>query len=239
MFTKIEIRIIPEDASRNLYIKHLKAYELFSGVVEGKNILDVGCGDGYGTAFLAKSAKSIIGVDYKNEVILSAQRKYKENNLEYVCMNSTNLGFKEGRFDAVCSFQVIEHIPEDGLLTYLSELKRVLKKDGELYLSTLNLDKMIKNPGTYEKSPAHCKEFKLDELRDLLAKVFNDFDIYGLHSTLKYSLYLALKRSGIFKSFPDTINPVSRFYRDISLHDFKVNKFNLKKALDFICICRK
>lgn len=189
--------------------------------------------------FLAKSAGSITAVDYENEVVFTAQNKYKANNLKYLCMDATKLEFNADEFDFVCSFQVIEHIPENRLLTYLAELKRVLKPNGELYLSTLNLDKVMKNPRTYEKNPAHCKEFRISELKGLLSKVFNEYVIYGLHPSLKHQFYLVLKKSGIFKSLPFSLNPVERFYRKLRTGDFRLTPSNLNKASDFICVCRK
>jgi len=139
----------------------------------------------------------------------------------------------------VCSFQVIEHIPEDKLLPYLSAIKRVLKNTGKFYVSTLNLAYAMKSPLTYEKNADHCKEFTLDELKSLLSQVFPDVKIYALHLTLKHRFYQRLKRIGIFKSFPEAINPVARFYSRITTKDFKVVLFNLEKAIDFICICGK
>lgn len=236
---KVESRIIPESESRNLYIQNLKAYQFLNNNAKDKHVLDVGCGDGYGTAFLAQTAKSVIGIDYEERVIVSAQKKYIAGNLKYMHMDATRLRFKENEFDLVCSFQVIEHLPEDKIMLYLNELKRVLRVGGKLYLSTPNLDKMMKNPRTYNKNPAHCKEFKLEELRELLTRVFLDFDIFGLHPSPKYLFFLTLKKGGIFKSLSGNINPVTRFYNNIELSDFKIDKLNLKKSLDFICVCRK
>lgn len=239
MSTKIESRIIPEETGRNLYMQHLKVYEFFRGNAKNKQILEVGCGDGYGAAFLAKSVKSIIAVDYEKEVVLTAQNKYKAGNLRYLCMDATRLEFKENEFDLVCSFQVIEHIPENRLLTYLTELNRVLKPGGELYLSTLNLEKMMKNPRTYKKNPAHCKEFRIRDLEAILSTVFNNYVIYGLHPSFKHKFYLILKKSGVFKSLPFIFNPVERFYNKLRTDAFRLTTSNLNKASDFICVCKK
>lgn len=239
MCPKIESRIIPEETGRNLYIQHLKVYEFLGRNAKNKQILEVGCGDGYGAAFLAKLVRSIIAVDYENEVILTAQSKYKANNLKYLCMDATRLGFNENEFDLVCSFQVIEHIPENRLLTYLTELKRVLKPDGELYLSTLNLEKVMKDSSIYKKNPAHCKEFRISELKVVLSEVFNDYVIYGLHPSLKHKFYLILKKSGVFRSLPFFLNPVERFYNNLRTDDFRLTTANLNKASDFICVCKK
>jgi len=239
MSNKVESRIIPEETGRNLYMQHLKVYEFLGKNVKNKQVLEVGCGDGYGAAFLAKSTRSIIAVDYEKEVILTAQNKYQANNLKYLCMDATRLEFPENEFDLVCSFQVIEHIPENRLLTYLAELNRVLKPDGALYLSTLNLEKVMKDPHIYKKNPAHCKEFGIRDLEVILSKVFNNYVIFGLHPSFKHKFYLILKKSGIFKSLPFFLNPVERFYKNLRTDDFRLNRFNLNKATDFVCVCKK
>lgn len=236
---KQETRIIPEETDAKFYAEHLKPYEFVKINAKGKRILEVGCGDGYGSAYLAEAASEVIGIDYEEDVILQAKNKYRVPNLSFLCMDATVLQFKNDSFDLVCSFQVIEHIPEEKLMQYLSEIKRVLKINGEFYLSTLNLDHTMKSPITYKNNLAHCKEFTLVELKELLCGVFSDVEIYGLHLTLKHRFYQRLKKIGIFDFLPDMINPVSRFYNKVTINDFKINSKNLRKAIDFICICRK
>lgn len=236
---KVETRLIPEETNLKFYVEHLKPYEFLRKNVKGKSVLEIGCGDGYGAVYLAEIAASIIGIDYEEDTVLKAQNKYRAPNLSFVCMDATELKFEDNSFDAVCSFQVIEHIPEDKLLSYLLEIKRVLKENGEFCLSTLNLDHNMKSPLTYEKQPAHCKEFTLSELKDLLSQVFSDIKIYGLRLSLKHRFFLRLKRLGIFNFLPDSINPVSRFYNHITTDDFEITADNLRKASDFVCICTK
>ncbi|MDP2927675.1 MAG: class I SAM-dependent methyltransferase [Candidatus Omnitrophota bacterium] len=238
MLKKIETRIIPEETDRSFYLQHLKVYSFIKDNVLGKSVLDVGCGDGYGCAFLAERAKFVQGVDYESEVVLSAQKKYKADNLKYLAMDALKLEFKNQEFDIVCSFQVIEHIPEELIPVYLNQLRRVLKDKGTLYLSTLNLDKVMKSPKTYKKNLAHCKEFRLEELRETLLRVFKEVTIYGLHLSPRHYFYLRLKKSGIFKFLPDGINPVKRFYKIININDFRLTRSNLKVASDFVCVCK-
>lgn len=236
---KQETRIIPEQTDPKFYAQHLKPYEFVKKIATGKTILEVGCGDGYGSAYLAKAAAEVIGIDYEERVTLQAQNKYGAPNLTFICMDATNLKFDGNSFDIICSFQVIEHIPEDKLLQYLQEIKRVLKDKGEFYLSTLNLEHAMKSPLTYKKNLAHCKEFRLDELKGILSKVFPHIEVYGLHLIFKHRFYLRLKKIGIFNFFPDAINPVSRFYKRVTTNDFKITSGNLRRAIDFICVCKK
>lgn len=235
---KIETRIAPDKVERGFYLQHLSVYAFVKDNISDKLVLDLGCGDGYGAAFLAEKARFVYGVDYDPEVILCAQEKYKADNLRYLAMDALKLEFKAQEFDAVCSFQVIEHIPEESIPAYLNELKRVLKHKGILYLSTLNLDKMMKSPKTYKKNPAHCKEFRLEELQELLGRVFKEVEIYGLHLSPRHYFYLRLKKSGIFNFLPDNLNPVRKFYKAIEINDFRLTKAKLKDATDFICVCK-
>lgn len=235
---KPETRIIPSEVPPKFYAQHLKPYTLIADEAYGKKILEVGCGDGFGAAFLAKTAGEVIGIDYDRETILRAREKYVLPNLRFMPMGADKLEFEDNCFDLVCSFQVIEHIPEDKITRYLAEIKRVLKNDGTFYLSTLNLGHVMKSRSTYKKQPAHCREFRLDELRELLSKVFSKVEISGLQLTLKHRFYQRLKKAGIFK-FLGIINPVDGFYKKCGVGDFKITPDNLTKAIDFICVCEK
>src|SRR3990167_5258749 len=181
--TKQETRIIPEETAPKFFAQHLIPYEFLRKQAKGKSVLEIGCGDGYGSACLAEAARKVTGVDYEEAVIYQAQNKYRGANLEFARMDAANLQFADNSFDIVCSFQVIEHIPEDALPRYLSEIKRVLKDEGTFYLSTLNLEHSMKSPHTYQKNIAHCREFKLDELKGVLSKIFPRVEIFGLHLT--------------------------------------------------------
>lgn len=239
---KKEARIIPEETNQRFFAQQLKAYEFLRENAYGKIILDLGCGDGYGAAYLAKVAKKVTAIDYEEEIIVKAQTKYAAPNLKFISMDATNLEFADNSFDIVCSFQVIEHIPEERMSNYLSGVKRVLKNDGEFYVSTLNLEHNIKSPLTYEKNPAHTKEFTYEELKALLGSIFSSVKIYEMHLTSRHHFYLWLKRIGILNFLPDRINPVKRFYSTVTTDDFVatlLRSHNRKKAVDFYAICKK
>lgn len=239
MNVKLESRIIPEEVPVRFYAQQLKAYSHIRQDVAGKRVLDVGCGDGYGSAYLAEVAAEVTGIDYDESIISKAKNKYKVPNLNFKYMSATELEFESNSFDVICSFQVIEHIPENKLLKYLSEIKRVLTKNGKFYVSTLNLDHNMKSPLNYPKNPAHCKEFRLWEFRELLCSVFSDVEISGIHLTTKHRFFQRLKKSGIFRFIPHSLNPVDRFYDRVTVSDFKVTRDNLSKAFDFFGACRK
>ncbi|MBU1726088.1 MAG: class I SAM-dependent methyltransferase, partial [Candidatus Omnitrophica bacterium] len=225
-----ETRIIPEETSAKFLAQHLKPYEFVSGLIKGKRVLEVGCGDGYGTSYLSGFASQAVGVDYDQASIGLAKTKYRAKNLDFSCMDATDLSFEDDSFDAVCSFQVIEHIPEELLPKYLKEIKRVLKKDGVFYLTTLNLAHVMKSPLTYKKHPAHCKEFRLVELKELLSGEFKIIEVYGLQLTLKHRLFQRLKKIGIESK---------AFYSRITTRDFKFTQEDPQKASDFLIVMGK
>lgn len=231
--------IVPENLPARFFAEHFKPYEFAAQFINDKTVLEIGCGDGYGAEYLSRYAKEVVAVDYAQSNITHAQNKYKKPNLTFKVMEGQALGFDNNTFDAVCSFQVIEHIPEDTILSYLSEIKRVLKDNGEFYLSTLNINHAMKSMLTYKKNPAHCREYRFTELKTLLSNVFANNEIYGLHLTLKHRFYLRLKKSGIFNFLPQAINPVHKFYTRITTKDFVITTRHLKKAIDFICLCHK
>lgn len=220
------------------FAKHLKAYEFIREDSAGKKVLEVGSGDGYGSCYLAGSAQEVIGIDYEDNVVLKAQGKYRRQNLKFLPMSALSMQFPDRYFDIVCSFQVVEHIPEKNLHEYFSEIKRVLKPDGKFYLSTLNLEQAVKNRSNYVKNPAHCKEYTLNDLKGLLSGEFASLEIYGVTVTLKHRFFQRLKKIGLFNPLGSR-DPVKKFYNAITTQDFKFTSRNLRKAMDFICVCKK
>ena len=77
-----------------------------------KEILELGCNDGFGTHFVAEFAKRVVGVDFDENAVELARKNIDDNNIEFICDDFLNK--KYGEFDAVVSFDVIEHIcPEN------------------------------------------------------------------------------------------------------------------------------
>src|SRR3989338_1356717 len=128
--------INPEEESPRFVAKHLSAYYFAGRFAEG-SVLELGFGDGYGASLLAETAKDVTGIDLFQKNVDLASSKYKRPNLKFFKMSATALDFSSCSFDLAVSFQVIEHIPQNELPQYLSEIKRVLKAGGKTCLSTL------------------------------------------------------------------------------------------------------
>jgi SAM-dependent methyltransferase len=167
-------RILPEDG-RYMFRRHLQAYQFSMDYCEKKVILDAGCGEGYGSYILAGRAAGVVGIDISQEAIGHARKKYIRDNLEYQVMDVSHTGFADETFDAVVSFQVIEHLDSAG--AFLKEVRRVLKNGGMAFISTPNKS-LCSGQAT---GKFHTKEWRHDEFVDLLHSYFDDVQCYGVH----------------------------------------------------------
>lgn len=152
--------------------RHLVAYRYAQRLAAGKRVLDAGCGDGYGTALLAEVAREAVGVDRAAEVIAVARQRYQRPNLHYRAIELENLAALGERFEVVCHFQVIEHLPDP--LPFLRAAKEILEPGGVLVITTPNrLLSRVENP-------YHVHEYVGEELQSLLLQVFPQVEMEGV-----------------------------------------------------------
>jgi SAM-dependent methyltransferase len=121
-------------------------------------VLDVSCGEGYGSALLAGVATSVLGVDIAAEAIAHAHDAYAERaNLRFAQGSAAALPLADASVDVAVSFETIEHLPAADQPRMLAELARVLRPDGLLVLSA-------PNPVEYSQARNHRNPFHLHEL---------------------------------------------------------------------------
>jgi ubiquinone/menaquinone biosynthesis C-methylase UbiE len=161
-------RFLPNEAGE-MWAEHWHRYHAIQHLVAGKRVLDVACGEGYGSALLSRVASAVSGVDISNEAITHATAKYlTQKNLNFIEASCTQLPFADHSFDVVVSFETIEHITEHD--AFLDEIKRVLTADGLLIISSPN--KAEYSDARNFQNEFHVKELYRDELAALLEKRF-------------------------------------------------------------------
>lgn len=121
-----------------IYLFHIASYEFASQQLDASaRVLDYGCGTGYGSHYLAETVGSVVGVDVSDSAVRYASSRYRSPGLEFHAIapvEEAPLPFADASFDAVVSFQVIEHVPSvDG---YLAEVVRVLRPGGMFICAT-------------------------------------------------------------------------------------------------------
>lgn len=155
-------------------IEHLHRYAITFEIIKGKNVLDIASGEGYGSHLMSRFARNVSGVDIDNESVELAAKKYKSHNLNYKQGSATQIPFDDNTFDVVVSFETIEHIAEHNQM--IIEIKRVLKKDGVLIISTP--DKMYYSDVRKFNNHFHVKELYREEFKDLISTQFDYCALY-------------------------------------------------------------
>jgi 2-polyprenyl-3-methyl-5-hydroxy-6-metoxy-1,4-benzoquinol methylase len=108
-------RIIVERETPLMIARHLSAYRFASGFSRGKEVLDIGCGEGYGSRYLAGFARRVTGIDYNEQAVAYARGRYVQDNLRFEVMDINGLSILKRSFECICCFQVIEHLRDTGM----------------------------------------------------------------------------------------------------------------------------
>lgn len=175
-------RMIPEYHKGGLiYGEHIIRYEGCVKFIKNKVVLDIASGSGYGTAILAKSAEKVYGVDISADSIQYAKENYAAKNIKYLVGDGENIPLPNSSIDTVVSFETIEHVKD--YEQFIKEIKRVLKPNGQLIISTPNDIEFA------EGNHFHLHEFKYQELKKLLRKYFKSTESY-FQGTWTYSALL-------------------------------------------------
>ncbi|MGH9718181.1 MAG: class I SAM-dependent methyltransferase [Candidatus Acidiferrales bacterium] len=165
-------RMVPEYSDGRTFWEHVYRYAFACRLVRGKKVLDVACGEGYGSAALQRAgASSVIGVDINEGVCLHARVKYQ---LDVRVGSAESLPVSDRSVDVVVSFETIEHVPNPS--RFLEECARVLIPGGKLVVSTPNKN-IYSGPGR-ASNPHHCSEMTEGEFVAALRSQFRSVRIY-------------------------------------------------------------
>ena len=160
--------------------EHRARYWWAADFVEGKDVLDAGCGTGFGTAMLGECRPArLVGVDIAPEALERA-RVLAPAADDLVQGDVRELPFEDSSFDVVVCFEVIEHIERQD--DALDELRRVLRDGGSLLISSPNRD--VYTPG----NPHHVHEYVPAELEAALRSRFENVALFRQHQWLGTSI---------------------------------------------------
>ncbi len=230
-------RTLPDVPEENYwYRRHLVVYEWIAACTAGQRVVDMACGEGYGSDVLAASAGAVVGVDANPEAHEHARLRYVRPNLRFE--RDLVEGFAEP-CDAVVFLQTIEHVQDPGAI--LEHFKSMLGPGGVVYVSTPNLLTLAPPGAEKSDNPWHVHEYRAEEFRQLCSGHFPDVELLGLFHAGKLRAHeLAIKlgwdsvhkRLGLTKLFYDRFTPA------IAASDFRLRESDLDSALDFLAVCR-
>lgn len=199
-------RYQPDAPGAQIHYEHLHRYAFASLFIQGKKVLDMASGEGYGSFILSIGAKSVTGIDIDERSIEHAKRKYTSEKLCFLAGSIEKVPIEgKGIFDVVVCFEAIEHIIEHDRLMY--EVKRLLKEDGLFIISTPDKQKHL-DAGIVNSF--HVKELYFEEFVDLLNNHFRNVNIWG-----------------------QKVFPSSYIWKYYNSDDMPVKFFNLKKNAEF------
>ena len=240
-------RTLPDVPEENYWFRrHLAVYEWIAARVAGERVIDMACGEGYGSDVLAASAASVVGVDANPEAHEHARLRYRRANLRFE--RDLVESFAEPA-DAVVFLQTIEHLKDPGAV--LAHYRSLVGERGTVYVSTPNVLTLAPKGAERSDNPWHVHEYRAREFQELCAQRFGEVQLYGLFHARKLRLHqLALwagwdavhPRLGLTRRFYGWFTPA------IAASDFVLTpaggggapagEADLDRALDFVAICR-
>ncbi|WP_189053352.1 class I SAM-dependent methyltransferase [Longimycelium tulufanense] len=171
-------RTVPGIPEENYWFRrHEAAYEALLPHCVAADVLEAGCGEGYGAALISTVASSVLALDYDELTARHVARRYPR--LHVVRGNLAQLPLPAAAVDVVANLQVIEHLwDQEG---FLRECARVLRPGGKLLVTTPN--RITFSPGRDTPlNPFHTRELSPAELDELLrAAGFTVERLAGLH----------------------------------------------------------
>lgn len=231
-------RTLPDVPAENYwYRRHLAVYEWIAARVARGVVLDMACGEGYGSDVLSRTAARVVGVDGNPEAHEHAKLRYTGPNLTFEWGAVETFGEPDS-FDAVVFLQTIEHVFDPPAV--LAHFRRILKPGGVAFVSTPNVLKLAPAGHAKSDNPWHLREYRAGEFSELCRGAFDNVEMLGLFHARKLRIHeiaLALgwdavhARLGITGRFYDWFTPA------IATSDFALRPARLERSLDFLAVC--
>jgi len=168
-------RFVP-GARGEIWVEHWHRYHFASRFAAGKRVVDAACGEGYGSALLARVAAHVTGADLSAQAIAHARATYGDRpNLAFVEASCDRLPLDDACADLFVTFETVEHITTQE--AFIAEIARVLRPEGVLLMSCPN--KLEYSDRRNFANEFHVKELYREELERLVAGRFAHARWYG------------------------------------------------------------
>jgi SAM-dependent methyltransferase len=234
-------RTLPDVPAENYWFRrHLVVYEWIAERCVGLDVVDLACGEGYGTDVLARTAAEVVGVDANPDAYEHARAKYSRPGVRF---ERELIERYDDPRDAVVFLQTLEHVQDDEAI--LRHVRSLLRPGGRAYVSTPNV-LTLAAPGTAKSdNPWHVREYRPAEFRELCERCFERVDLYGVFHARKLRLHELAVTAGwdrVHRSLGLTERFYGWFVPAIAASDFSIRQAPpglagdeaLAGALDFV-----
>jgi SAM-dependent methyltransferase len=232
-------RTLPDVPAENYWFRrHLVVYEWIGARVAGLRVIDLACGEGYGSEVLSRSAASVVGVDANPEAYEHARRRYVRQNLSFERALVETYG-EQSCCDAVVFLQTIEHLADPAAV--LAQLRAILAPGGVAYVTTPNVLTLAPPGAPKSDNPWHLREYRAAEFEQLCRAAFPHVELLGVFHARKlraHELALRLGWDRVHQRLGLTAPFYDRFTPALASSDFALRPARLDEALDFLAVCR-
>lgn len=234
-------RTLPDVPEENYwYRRHLVVYEWIARQVGGLRVVDLACGEGYGSDVLARAgAAAVVGVDANPEAHDHARLRYARDNLTFV---RTLVERYDEPCDAIVFLQTIEHVRNPGEI--LDRFRALVGAGGVAFVSTPNVLTLAPPGAERSGNPWHVYEYRPREFAALCRAHFPRVELYGLFHARKLAIHAAALRLGwdaVHARLGITQRFYDRFTPAIGARDFVLRRgvaSELDGALDVVAVLR-
>ncbi len=244
-----------------LYLEHRFTYEWIKPRCKGYDVVEVGCGLGYGTALIAESASRVQAFETDRELVRQLEARMT-GNVSFELYDGYRLPLPSESCDLCFSSHVIEYVADAG--RFLGEHCRVVRPGGTVIAVTPNAATRLL-PGQKPWNPYHLKEYTAKELEDAVALIFREQQVLGVHGSPRivalHEAKMRSRRTPLLRTagriFPDPLwrallksagrmrsvlrsagepNLTEQDF-EIGLEDFRVSH-EIEGALSLVAVCR-
>ena len=245
------------DEERVMDVLHRYAYSLVHEFAEpGDRLLDVGSGEGYGSAIVGGWVGEYRGLDVSADAVAHARERYAGDRTGFDQLAGPRFPYDDASFDLVTSFQVIEHVED--VSGYLAEIRRVSRPGAHVLITTPNRTLRLAD-GERPWNRYHLREYSPVELGALLRGVFTEVEVYAVRGSeameeleqarvARARRFARVDRFGLRYALPETLDArIRRRLRrqqrpgavtgaEFSLSDVRRTRDDLGLALDLLAV---
>lgn len=174
------------DPKRTLFT--LARYKFVAKMLEGcDRVLEVGCADAFGTRLVQQAVGHVTATDFDPIFIEDAQQRLNSHWPFELHVHDMLQGPVEGRFDAIYSLDVLEHISQQQENLFIKNMLASLKPSGSLIVGMPSLESQIYASPQSKAGHVNCKSG--DDLKALFLKHFNNVFLFSMNDEVVHTGY--------------------------------------------------
>lgn len=186
--------------------RHTKIKKDLSGIIKkNTSVLDLGCGTGITTRYIAGLGAKVVGIDLSPKLIEFAKANSAHENADYMIGDITKINIGKKAFDVICLIDVMEHIPKEKMPGLIKNVEKYSHKNTIVYLNIPDARLqywMKKNkPGRLQIVDESYPIARILSWFNSINFETIKIEIYGIDLPVQYTSYIFVKKDRIFNNY--------------------------------------